>query len=371
MLPEPSFPANPADFIGRAREIESFKAALHQSLITKRMPSFAALGNWGIGKSSLLFKLAACCCALDPPMLPVHLSISQDIGDYLRFAESLSDKLADALAASDSLTAKLRAEARNWKFKQFRAGPITAEREAPRRFLTSGSALLRHRLAEAWRHFIRPAQLAGGVFFLDDLQNLALTSGDTALIIRDQFQAFAIEGMNFSVCFSAKPEYFSGVHSFAEPAVRFYSKLVLAPFTFGETSEYTRAVFEQRANVQSLAQWLYEKTLGHPYFLAFICRELVASGGSTSPSQLWPEISARLEREKFQSDLAQLSEKDIALLRTLAVTGQDEFSPTPFAKQFQHEYFGRLTDRGLLIRAGRGRYKLYHPLFREFLRQPQ
>jgi hypothetical protein len=76
--------------------------------------------------------------------------------------------------------------------------------------------------------------------------------------------------MNFSVCFSAKPEYFSGVHSFAEPAVRFYSKLVSAPFTFGETSEYTRAVFEQKANVQSLAQWLYEKTLGHPYFLAFI-----------------------------------------------------------------------------------------------------
>lgn len=370
MLPEPSFPANPADFIGRAPEIESFKAALHQSLVTKRMPSFAVLGNWGIGKSSLLFKLAACCCALQPPMLPVHLSISQDIGDYLRFAESLADKLADALAASDSLTAKLRTEARNWKFKQFRAGPLTAEREAPRRFLTSGSALLRHRLAEAWRHFIRPAQLAGGVFFLDDLQNLSLTCGDTALIIRDQFQAFAIEGMNFSVCFSAKPDYFSVVHSFAEPAVRFYSKLILAPFTFSETSEYTRAVFDQKANVQSLAHWLYEKTLGHPYFLAFICRELL-DRGTDSPAKLWPEISVQLEREKFQSDIVQLSEKDIALLRTLATTDQDEFSPTPFAKQFQHEYFGRLTDRGLLIRSRRGRYKLYHQLFREFLRQTQ
>ena len=371
MLPEPSFPADPADFVGRAREIQSFKAALHQSLITKRMPSFAVLGNWGIGKSSLLFKLADCCCALEPPMLPVHLSLSQDIGDYLRFAESLSDKLADALAASESLTARLRTEARNWKFKQFKAGPLTAEREASRRFLSSGSALLRHRLAEAWHHFIRPAQLAGGAFFLDDLQNLALMSGDTALIIRDQFQAFAVEGMNFSVCFSAKPDYFSTVRSFAEPAVRFYNKLILAPFTFDETSEYTKAVFEQKANVQSLAQWLYEKTLGHPYFLAFICRELVASDGSASPSQLWPAISTRLECEKFQSDLAQLSEKDIALLRTLATTDQGEFSPTPFAKQFQHEYFGRLTDRGLLIRAGRGRYKLYHELFRDFLRQTQ
>ena len=349
MLPEPSFPANPADFVGRAHEIESFQAALRQALVTKRTPSFAVLGNWGIGKSSLLFKLADCCRQIDPPMLPAHLSISQDIGDYLRFAESLCDKLADALASSDSLTARLRTQARNWKFKQFKVGPITAERELPRLFLTSGSALLRHRLAEAWDHFIRPAQLAGAVFFLDDLQNLSLPFGDTALIIRDQFQEFAVEGLNFSVCFSAKPDYFSGVHSFAEPA---------------------KAVFEAEANVQPLALWLYEKTLGHPYFLAFICRELLARGND-SPSKLWAEISAQLERHKFQSDLAQLSDKDIALLRTLAATEQDEFSPTPLAKKFQPEYFRRLTDRGLLIRSGRGRYKLYHSLFRDFLRQTQ
>jgi hypothetical protein len=368
MLPEPSLPAKPADFIRRAREIESFKAALRQSLITARMPSFAVLGNWGIGKSSLLFKLADCCSQFQPAMLPVHLSVSQDIGDYLRFAESLCDKLADALASSNSLTARLRAEAHGWKFKQVKAGPITVERDAPRRFLTSGSALLRHRLAEAWHHFIRPAQLAGAVFFLDDLQNLSFTSGDTALTIRDQFQALAVEGLNFSVCFSAGADYFSGIHSFAEPAVRFYSKIILAPFTFAETLEYTKAVFEQQANAQTLAHWLYDKTLGHPYFLAFISSELLARGCG-SPSQLWREISVQLERQKFESDLAQLSEKDIALLRTLAASREHEFTPTPFVKQFQYEYFRRLTDRGLLIRSGRGRYKLYHPLFREFLRQ--
>jgi hypothetical protein len=116
MLPEPSFPARPADFVGRERELEAFKAALRQSVATARMASFAVLGEWGIGKSSLLLKLADCCRGAHPPMLPVHLSISQDMGDYLRFAESLCDKLADALAASDSLTTRLRTEVRNWKF---------------------------------------------------------------------------------------------------------------------------------------------------------------------------------------------------------------------------------------------------------------
>ena len=113
------------------------------------MASFAVLGEWGIGKSSLLLKLADCCRGAHPPMLPVHLSISQDMGDYLRFAESLCDKLADALAASDSLTTRLRTEVRNWKLKRVNAGPLTVERDS-QRFLTSGSALLRHVLTDAW-----------------------------------------------------------------------------------------------------------------------------------------------------------------------------------------------------------------------------
>lgn len=369
MQPEPSFPAKPADFIGRIREIQSFEAALRQGIIAKRTPSFAVLGDWGIGKSSLLFKLGDCCSQQRPPILPVHLAISQDIPDYLRFAESLCDKLADALAAADSLNMRVRTEARNWKFKQVKAGPITVERDAQRRFLTTGSALLRHTLADAWHKFILPGGLAGAIFFLDDLQNLFLTSGDSALAIRDQFQAFAVEGMNFSVCFSAKADYFSAIHSFAEPAVRFYSKIALAPFTAAETYAYTEAVFGAQALINSLSEWLYEKTLGHPYFLAFISRELLAR--NASPEEVWHEIAAQLEREKFHSDLAQLSEKDVALLRALARADIDEVSPTPFVKQFQYEYFRRLTNRGLLIRSGRGRYKLYHPLFRQFLQQQE
>jgi hypothetical protein len=76
-------------------------------------------------------------------------------------------------------------------------------------------------------------------------------------------------------------------------------------------------------------------------------------------------------RGKFTSDLAQLSEKEIALLHAIAASDEDEFNPAPFAQRFHPQYFRRLSDKGLLIRAGRGRYKLYHPLFRQFLRQQE
>jgi hypothetical protein len=179
--------------------------------------------------------------------------------------------------------------------------------------------------------------------------------------------------MNLSVCFTAKRDYFSGIRSFAEPAVRFYNKCVLEPFTLEETTEYTRAVFGTTSlDPQELAGWLFSKTLGHPYFLAFISRELWSHYHArpfANAAQLWPVVFTRLEQGKFNNDLAQLSEREVGLLRAIARDDHEESNPAPFAQKFPHIYFKRLSDKGLLTRAGRGRYKLYHPLFRQFLQQ--
>ena len=373
MLPEPNFPVSPQEFVGRKAHLDEFTEALRYSTLTGRMASFAVLGDWGIGKSSLLFKLAASCADSNFRMLPVTLSLSNDISDYMKFAEALCDRLAHALLASDSLATRFRAEIENWKLSRISLGALTIDRHSQRYFLSSGSALLRHALGEAWDRFIRPAY-AGAIFFLDDLHNLATpTVQDTALIVRDQFQFFGVEGINLSVCFSAKPDYFSGVRSFAEPAVRFYNKCTLEPFSLEETTEFVGAVFGRASSDhQELAEWLQRKTLGHPYFVAFISRELWSlyrTQQFTDAGQLWPVVSSRLEQGKFNADLAQLSEKEVALLRAVAHAEQTEFTPGPFAQKFPHQYFKRLAKAGLLTRTGRGRYKLYHPLFREFLRR--
>jgi len=80
-------------------------------------------------------------------------------------------------------------------------------------------------------------------------------------------------------------------------------------------------------------------------------------------------VFQELERNKFRLDLAQVPERELELLKTLAGAQRDEINPRHFIPAFQYAHFGRLTEKGLLIRTGRGRYKLYHPLFREFLRQ--
>jgi hypothetical protein len=372
VIPEPNFPAQPDEFVGRNTQVEAFRQVLAQGLLTGRTPSFAVLGDWGVGKSSLLLKYSAICASLEYGMLPVFFSVSTELSDYKRFAEGLLDTFTRALETSDSLETTLIGELQKWKLSRLSVGGVSFERQGAEPFLSSGTAILKHALHRAWREFIRPARIKGVIFFLDDLQNFAPAGAQgIALALRDQFQEFAIHGINYSICFSAQSDYFSNIRSFAEPAVRFYEKVYLSSFTLPETRDYTAAVFGDSSRTHQLSAWLYEKTFGHPYFLAFISRQLLALAHSSlvDPELLWPAIFKRLEHEKFRSDLAHVTEKEIQLLRHIAKAENDEVSPREMSHQYERKYFSRLSEKALLLRVGRGRYKLYHPLFRAFLNE--
>ena len=374
MLPEPSFPVSPDEFVGRRSEIDEFREALRHGLAAGRTSSFAILDDWGIGKSSLLWKFADICSEPSYVMLPVFLSVSSDIHDYLRFAEILLDKFAEALLSHPNMQGRLRTELQDWRFKQAHFGAVGLERESPRLFLGSGTSLLRHTLTEAWDHFLRPAGLKGAIFFVDDLQNItSISKQDLALILRDQFQSFGVKMLNYSICFSAKSDFFAETKALADPAVRFYTKLYLEPFTRGEIVEYARSVFDLPPDAAAtVAAWLQEKTLGHPYFLACVCKYVSTTMSRIVPQTLkrvWPAILGELGRERFCQDLSRLSAKEQGLIHQFASLGDGEFAPQHFTGKFQREYFARLVEKGLLIRTKRGRYRLYHRLFREFLQK--
>ena len=107
MLPEPNFPVKPDEFVGRRQQIEIFRQSLQQGLQAGRTASFAILGDWGISKSCLLLKFAALCSQPPLAMLPVFVAASSDIRDYLRLAEIMLDKFADAFACRAQDTSML------------------------------------------------------------------------------------------------------------------------------------------------------------------------------------------------------------------------------------------------------------------------
>src|SRR5260370_29711215 len=107
MRPEPNFPVRPDEFVGRKQHIETFREALQQGLTAGRTSSFAILGDWGIGKSSLLLKFAAVCAEPAFAFLPILFSPSTAIHEYLRLATSLLDKFKHALLTMPNLEARL------------------------------------------------------------------------------------------------------------------------------------------------------------------------------------------------------------------------------------------------------------------------
>ena len=181
--------------------------------------------------------------------------------------------------------------------------------------------------------------------------------------------------LNYCMCFSAKSDYSGETKALAEPAVQFYTKFYLEPFTFQETLEYAPSVFSLPLEIsEEVAEWLHEKTLGHPYFLACICKYLMATTKQIEAHKLetnWPAILDQLGREKFRSDISKLSAKELEFTHQFASLGKGELAAHRFSHKFEREYFARLVEKDLLIRTGRGRYKLYHPLFREFRQQTQ
>src|SRR2546429_7691053 len=84
VLPEPNYPVRPEQFIGRKTPSEAFTLALQQGLAAGRISSFAVLGDWGIGKSSLLLKFAAICSDPKYGILPVLRSEERRVGKECR-----------------------------------------------------------------------------------------------------------------------------------------------------------------------------------------------------------------------------------------------------------------------------------------------
>jgi hypothetical protein len=162
----------------------------------------------------------------------------------------------------------------------------------------------------------------------------------------------------------------SGLAEDAYPTGRAGGPLLLSLFCNCLRDVGTR-FFDATVNRAEFAQWLHSKTRGHPYFMAFICRQfadLTRAGDKLNATEHWQEIFHRLEKEKFSADLPQVTDREVQLLRALARCEEQEINRKQFA-DYARMYFTRLTDKGLLIRTGRGHYRLYHPLFREFLRQ--
>lgn len=372
---EPSYPIDPDSFVGRTEEIKRFGDNIERGLSSGRTPSSAILGEWGIGKSSLLLKLDDILQNEYKEILSIVFPVSKDLIDYSIFAQALLDKFRSEIISTSKISDKVRVELKRWRLQKIGISGISLERTHPSYFLSSGTSLLRHNLEEIWNKFLAPAKIKSVVFFLDDLHNITKDKSQIALILRDLFQSLVVSGFNYSICFTAHSGYFGSIRELAEPATRFYQKIYLKRFTIQETKDLFKKIKEiSKITISNaIIEQIHLLSLGHPYFLCFIANSLITLAGEGSIEdaskfkQLWPVIFERMGESKFSEDFAHVTNGEKKFLLSIAKEKGNELSPTD-VKKYPRVYFTRLTEKNLLQRLNRGKYSLYHPLFKEYLK---
>lgn len=376
----PKHPVSPQYFVNRKIILQRFESQLLTSARTMppKPDNIAILGEWGIGKTSVLQKLEDFC--LSQKAVRVFTALieltPETCSSFEQFSNRTRDEIERSFKTSDvSLLSKLKKDLiPDWRLKTIELGIATIEKEnKSKSIITSFEDSLR----ELWKMLSRSGIEVAALMF-DDLHYMAQQYSSGLYDIRGIFQRLPKEGCNFMLAVTGSPYLFHMAREFAEPFTRFFDRFYLEPFGSEETRNFIiRPLSLSKAVItieDDVIEEIYKLTNGHPYFLSFIMKSLVdlAEKGNISRkvfSKIYPTISEYLSREKFNDDISQASEIELKVLQRMASIDTETISPSQLSIKNVRKCLKVLTEKkGLVVKTGRGEYCLYHPLFKQYLK---
>ncbi|MGB9849125.1 MAG: AAA family ATPase [Moorellaceae bacterium] len=370
----PYYPAPDHLFSNRSREQRFFQRGLHSGLAERGGGpwNIALLGPWGIGKTSLLRRFARIAGTEKvegKAILAINVSATSAYSSFNEFARAFMRRFLDAVPR-----ASFTREFEKWELFSVQVGTVTVRRkeEPP---VEGAIEMLYRGLLSLWEESFSK-KYAGVVVFIDDVQNLLEIHPKSLLALRTLFQDLQGTGARYPLVVTGPEILFGAVREVAEPVTRFFERMPILPFDQADTAEAVRhpleAVGSNLKVEDEFVRKLYGKTLGHPYFIAFIMRDLVDAAyreGCDLTAELfdahWESIIGHLEMEKFEEEWRACTPAERKVLAALA-----RHPGAPVTKTFgkHRSLLGRLVDKGLVRRRERGAYEIYHPLFAEFVR---
>jgi len=374
----PTFPVNPDYFANRNEILTSFNTALKRS-VKSALPTpdnIAILGDWGIGKTSVLKKF-------ESMMLKIKkdecFSVIVELGpttcrSFPAFSKNIIEDIDTKFTVTAPLISKIRRELKDWRLKTIGWAETSAERkirsETPTFTLKQG-------LIELWG-ILEKSGVETAIIMLDDIHYLAEKYPDGLYDLRGIFQGLPKYGCNYMLCVTGAKGLFTAIRELAEPLSRFFNiKYTLQPFTLEETKEVIEGPL-QKAKInlkldEDAITEIYNLTAGHPYFIHFIMREIVSTEMAivklSDFKSVYQKIESLIGREKFDIDLSIASNREKEILLAAAELPQQIFSPSDLKIKDAHTKLSALCAKKLFVKADRGEYSIYHPLFKEYLRK--
>jgi hypothetical protein len=310
----------------------------------------------------------------DPPAAVVTLTATTATGTFDGFVRSLLSRIHHDLNAQPRLSERLRAELQQWD-PRIHLGPVSLGRyqNPSNAEVATGIDLLYTELSRLWNYHVSD-RLAAVCLFIDDASNLLTVDKNALLSLRAVFQDLQGQKMVYPLIITDPENMFEATRNASAPVTRFFERLPIGPFTRRDTEE---AIIEPLAAVHypvtiepSAVDIVYHRTLGHPYFVAFTMRELIDAAALASTTRIdgtfvvhqWSIVAERFSEEKFTAEWNQATDSERDVLVAIArgnAASQGNRSGTTLAL--------RLVSKGLLTKRERGQYRLYHPLFQEYV----
>jgi hypothetical protein len=323
--------------------------------ITPAPVNTAFLGEWGIGKTSILNYFTLNKFA---EVGYVNLPIVRDF-------KTVDDLLARSLQGIAFSVSKLKwlKEKISGKLESLGITPFTLRIKGERPFLSD-------LFVQTWG-LLENAGVKHCSILIDDFHRL---SYEDMFSLRSIFQHLPAEGCNYSLVTTGATWTF--IREPLEPVARFFDKKPLAPFTEKETEQALQKPIEllklDLSFDSGYVHGLMEMTLGYPYFVKFITLELARRSARLNGKLLIGQrrnLLNSLGSAKFEDDFKRASAGEQKVLAEAAKKGLSRFEARKLKSiKGYAAYLDRLCEKELLNWEERGVYSVYHPLFLEWLR---
>ena len=352
----PKDPVNPKYFVNRDEILTNFHRSINASVRRINSDNIAILGQSGIGKTSILRKFGDCVINnRDIKAFIAQVELTPlSCRSRKNFLEKIWDDMEKNSISELSLFGEIRKELSEWRRSALKFGDS---------------------LRELWFNILEPRGIDIALLMLDDIHYLLKGYGEEFSELGSVFRELVMDGCNYMLFITGPSNLFSALKEFHE-FTKLFDRYILNPFNLSETREAILLPIERsglRLKVEEdVIEKIYQLTLGHPYFIHFIMRDILTlmdKGKLTMKffNKNWPKIFNHLERERFSDELSSVSPMERKILIQMAGL-PDKVSPSKIGASGKWTLLRRLEERNLIIRPERGKYKLYHPLFRKYLR---
>ena len=366
-------PVPPSKFAGRNKQIKDFEMFLDDT-IGGNPKNIAVLGDWGIGKTSLLWKFKH--IAESSGCVGTIIQLDRSIISYPALLETIMHNLVSEAKHRRGLSSKvidaLDTVSLTIKYGGFGVG-IKKEED-----VTPSTIKFEEDLTKIYKQIDTPF-----LIMLDNIEEIFRFKG-SLFSLRNVFQMLqSIKGnIRCMLIIAGKESLFKDIISVSEPVARFFWAVDLKWFEEDETKEAVLMALKDTGVVfdDDVISIIHEKSEGHPYFVQAISYVLYRNTSSDNVrmkdfTQNYKDVVNFLGFRLFKSLFESVTKTEQSILLGFLKNEKDVVSNKELKKITRMDnvntFLKRLNEHPipLVLKEERGRYRLFHPLFKEYLKR--